>query len=140
MKLACQNIQKILLGHLVTRCIFEKLIVYFPELFIVVLIHLQKPLQQVQERLDFLAERRTEKLNRLQLVEKELGELEGPMAEAIVFLKDENKIIMNRNILYQCKMYVIYLTNFKICVCDNYFKTFDCCFKTQCTFSAVGSL
>lgn len=66
----------------------------------------QKPLFQVQERVDHLAEMRTEKLNRLQLVEKELNELRGPMEEAVGFLKTENKIVNNKNFLYQRNMLV----------------------------------
>lgn len=56
------------------------------------------------ERVDLLAERRTEKFNRLQLVEKELNELRGPMEEAVGFLKTENKIIGHKNFLYQRNM------------------------------------
>lgn len=64
----------------------------------------QKPLVQVHERVEFLAGRRLEKLNRLQLVEKELNELKAPMEEAVGYLKTENTIVTNKNILYQKSM------------------------------------
>lgn len=54
--------------------------------------------------MDLLAEMRTEKLNRLQLVEKELNELRGPMEEAVGFLKTENKIVNNKNFIFQRNM------------------------------------
>ncbi|KAJ8970615.1 hypothetical protein NQ314_001150 [Rhamnusium bicolor] len=47
------------------------------------------------------AEQRTEKLNRLRLVEKELNELKAPMEEAVGFLKTENTIVYSKNFLYQ---------------------------------------
>ncbi|CAH1155594.1 unnamed protein product [Phaedon cochleariae] len=65
----------------------------------------KKPLIQVNERVEILAEQRTEKLNRLQLVENELNELKGPMEEAVGFLKTENTVVNNRNFLYQRDIY-----------------------------------
>ncbi len=45
-----------------------------------------------------LDEQRGEKLNRVKLVEKEKDELEGPMNEAMAFLKLENEIMEKKNI------------------------------------------
>ncbi|KAG5889944.1 hypothetical protein JTB14_018839 [Gonioctena quinquepunctata] len=61
----------------------------------------KKPLVKVQERVDYLADLRTEKLNRLQLVEKELSELKAPMEEAVGFLKTENTVVNSKNFIFQ---------------------------------------
>ncbi|XP_030750331.1 structural maintenance of chromosomes protein 4 [Sitophilus oryzae] len=61
----------------------------------------KKPLEQINERVDMLSEKRTEKLNRLRLVENELEQLKEPMEEAVGFLKTENKIVQNKNFLFQ---------------------------------------
>ena len=61
----------------------------------------QKPLVELNERIENLSVLRTEKLNRLTLIEKKLEELKGPMDEAIMFLKTENTIAMCKNFLYQ---------------------------------------
>ncbi|KAJ8924806.1 hypothetical protein NQ315_000960 [Exocentrus adspersus] len=65
----------------------------------------KKPLLQLHDRVEQLAEQRTEKLNRLRLVEKELEELKGPMEEAVGFLKTENTVVYSQNILYQKNIY-----------------------------------
>ncbi|CAH2012044.1 unnamed protein product [Acanthoscelides obtectus] len=67
----------------------------------------KKPLAQVHERVDILSERRIEKLNRLQMVEKEVQELKGPMEEAVGFLKVENTVVSSKNFLYQKEIYVL---------------------------------
>lgn len=54
--------------------------------------------------MELLAERRTEKLNRVSLVHKELEELRGPKDEAVGFLKTENTAVACRNYIYQKKM------------------------------------
>ena len=59
------------------------------------------PLNQVQERLNGLDEIRSEKLNRVKLVEKEFLELEAPRNEALEYLKLQNKIIQEKNKGYQ---------------------------------------
>ncbi|KAF7268607.1 hypothetical protein GWI33_018297 [Rhynchophorus ferrugineus] len=61
----------------------------------------KKPIEQLNERLDILSEKRSEKLNRLRLVENELEQLKAPMEEAVDFLKTENKIVQSKNLLYQ---------------------------------------
>merc|ERR1719290_297856 len=49
------------------------------------------PIEQLNQRVEELSELRTEKLNRVKLVEKEKDELEGPMNEALGFLRLENE-------------------------------------------------
>ncbi|KAJ3660188.1 hypothetical protein Zmor_004654 [Zophobas morio] len=61
----------------------------------------KKPLVELNDRIENLSVLRTEKLNRLMLIEKKLDELKGPMDEAIVFLKTENTIATCKNFLYQ---------------------------------------
>ncbi|CAH0546726.1 unnamed protein product [Brassicogethes aeneus] len=61
----------------------------------------KKPLVQLHERVELLNEQRTEKLNRLRIVEKEVEELRGPMEEAVGFLKTENTISNCKNFIYQ---------------------------------------
>ncbi|KAJ8956971.1 hypothetical protein NQ318_012135 [Aromia moschata] len=61
----------------------------------------KKPLVQLSERVEILAEQRTEKLNRLKLVENELEELKEPMEQAVGFLKTENTIVYSKNFIYQ---------------------------------------
>ncbi|KAK9877855.1 hypothetical protein WA026_020085 [Henosepilachna vigintioctopunctata] len=64
-----------------------------------------KPLEQLYERVEILTDARSEKVNRLKLVQKELEELKGPMDEAVEFLKAENKIANYKNVLYQKNIY-----------------------------------
>merc|ERR1711962_1166402 len=49
------------------------------------------PIEQLNQRVEELSELRTEKLNRVKLVEKEKDELEGPMKEALGFIRLENE-------------------------------------------------
>ena len=58
-------------------------------------------IEQVQERLNDLDEIRSEKLNRVKLVEKEVLDLEKPKNEAIEYLKLQNKINHAKNKGYQ---------------------------------------
>ncbi|XP_044758906.1 structural maintenance of chromosomes protein 4 [Coccinella septempunctata] len=60
-----------------------------------------KPLELLNERVETLSDARSEKVNRLKLVQKELEELQGPMAEAVDYLKAENTVATCKNILYQ---------------------------------------
>lgn len=59
---------------------------------------------KLEEKVETLAERRTEKLNRVKLVHQELDELRGPKDEAVGFLKTENTVVTCRNYIYQKKM------------------------------------
>ncbi|XP_056633945.1 structural maintenance of chromosomes protein 4 [Diorhabda sublineata] len=65
----------------------------------------KKPLTQVHERVEYLTEHRTEKLNRLNLVQREMEELKEPMEEAVGFLKTENKVVTSKNFLFQKNIY-----------------------------------
>lgn len=56
------------------------------------------------ERVEVLSERRSEKLNRLKMVEEELTELREPMQQAVDFLQTENTVIRSKNFLYQKAM------------------------------------
>jgi structural maintenance of chromosome 4 len=64
----------------------------------------KKPLVQLTDKIENLSVLRSEKLNRLTLIEKELEELRGPMEEAMGFLRTENKIATCKNFLYQRQM------------------------------------
>ncbi|XP_060526989.1 structural maintenance of chromosomes protein 4 [Cylas formicarius] len=61
----------------------------------------KKALAQVNERVEILGDRRTEKLNRLKLVENEMEKLRSPMEEAVGFLKIENTVANCKNFLFQ---------------------------------------
>ncbi|RZC39072.1 structural maintenance of chromosomes protein 4, partial [Asbolus verrucosus] len=65
----------------------------------------KKPLVELTERIENLSVLRSEKLNRLKLIEKELEELKAPMEEAVGFLKMENKVVTCKNFLYQKYIY-----------------------------------
>ncbi|XP_968011.2 structural maintenance of chromosomes protein 4 [Tribolium castaneum] len=65
----------------------------------------KKPLEQLNERIEYLSDLRTEKLNRLTLIEKQLEQLKGPMEEALTFLKTENKIAVCKNFLHQKELH-----------------------------------
>ena len=49
------------------------------------------PIEMLNKKVEELNELRVEKLNRVKLVEKEKDELEGPMNEALGFLRLENE-------------------------------------------------
>uniref|UniRef100_A0A182QGQ9 Structural maintenance of chromosomes protein n=1 Tax=Anopheles farauti TaxID=69004 RepID=A0A182QGQ9_9DIPT len=57
----------------------------------------KEPLLKINERVDALNEERTEKHNRCKLAEREMKDLEKPMAEAVEFLKQENTLTRTRN-------------------------------------------
>lgn len=68
----------------------------------------KKPLETLYARIEVLNEEKIEKYNRVKLAEKEKDELEGPMKEAVGFLKRENDVAYKRNMLYQKQMYVFW--------------------------------
>merc|ERR1711915_370948 len=49
------------------------------------------PIELLNKRVEELSELRMEKLNRVKLVEKEKDELEGPMKEALGYIRLENE-------------------------------------------------
>ncbi|RUS83429.1 hypothetical protein EGW08_008801 [Elysia chlorotica] len=59
------------------------------------------PIETLNQRVDTLNDLRSEKLNRVKAVEKEMEHLEGPKNEALEFLKLENSVMKLRNKLYQ---------------------------------------
>ncbi|XP_069672465.1 structural maintenance of chromosomes protein 4 [Periplaneta americana] len=64
----------------------------------------KEPLEKLMVRVEQLNEERSEKLNRVKIVEKEKDDLEGPMKEAVVYLKVENEMAQTRNVL--CQRYI----------------------------------
>ncbi|KAL3284056.1 hypothetical protein HHI36_018225 [Cryptolaemus montrouzieri] len=64
-----------------------------------------QPLQELHEKVEVLTDARSEKMNRVKLVQNELEELKGPMEEAVGFLKAENTVVTCKNVLYQKKMF-----------------------------------
>ncbi|XP_037281483.2 structural maintenance of chromosomes 4-like protein gluon [Rhipicephalus microplus] len=61
----------------------------------------KEPIELLNQRIDKLSEERTEKLNRVKLVEKDMEELKGARDEAVEFLKSENEIAVIENQLFQ---------------------------------------
>ncbi|KAK8771706.1 hypothetical protein V5799_025049 [Amblyomma americanum] len=61
----------------------------------------KEPIELLSKRIDTLTEERTEKLNRVKLVEKDMEELKGSRDEAVEFLKLENDIAVIENQLFQ---------------------------------------
>ena len=61
----------------------------------------KEPIDILKQRTGDLDELRTEKLNRVKLVEKEKDELEKPKNEALDYLHSENEIVQKKNLIYQ---------------------------------------
>ena len=61
----------------------------------------KEPIEILHTRVQELDEHRTEKLNRVKLVEKEKDELEKPKNEALEYLNLNNKIVRKKNMGYQ---------------------------------------
>lgn len=68
---------------------------------------LQEPLEKLLALVEQLSEERSEKLNRVKIVEKEKEDLEGPMKEAVAYVKVENEMAKTKNIICQKYMYVL---------------------------------
>lgn len=62
---------------------------------------LKEPLLKLQDKVEKLNELRSEKLNRVKVVEKEKVALEGPMQEAIQYLESQNSLARTKSLLYQ---------------------------------------
>lgn len=67
----------------------------------------KEPLGKLYGIVDKLTEERTEKINRLKIVEKEKNALEKPVNEAIEYLEAENEIVEKRNQMYHKTIYDI---------------------------------
>ncbi|XP_034196476.2 structural maintenance of chromosomes 4-like protein gluon [Osmia lignaria lignaria] len=65
----------------------------------------KEPLEKLSEKVEHLSDYRTEKLNRLRIVEKEKVALEEPMQEAVQYLKMENMVIKLQHQLYCYKRF-----------------------------------
>lgn len=61
----------------------------------------KQPIEMLNAQVEELNEARTEKLNRVKVVEKEKDDIEGAKNEAVEFLKLENEVALKQNILYQ---------------------------------------
>ncbi|BFZ06696.1 hypothetical protein BsWGS_09735 [Bradybaena similaris] len=61
----------------------------------------KQPIEILSKRVDTLNELRSEKLNRVKAVEKEMESLEGPKNEAVEYLNMENAVMKLKNKLYQ---------------------------------------
>ena len=61
-------------------------------------------LEEIALEIDKVNEIRTEKANRVQNLQKDKNNLEGPKNEAVNYLKLENELIENRNFYYQLKL------------------------------------
>jgi structural maintenance of chromosome 4 len=65
---------------------------------------LKEPLNQLSHKVEEMNEIRSEKMNRVKVVEKELKSLEEAKNEALKFLETENKITIEKSKLYQTFM------------------------------------
>ena len=63
----------------------------------------KEPLEKLNEKVELLTERRTEKLHRMRVVEKEKKDLEEPMQDAVQYLKIENDIVKLNHQLFHRK-------------------------------------
>lgn len=61
----------------------------------------KEPTELLGQRVEALNTQRTEKLNRVKLVEKEKDELEGPKNEAMAYIKLENELAQCKYTLHQ---------------------------------------
>ncbi|KAH9505175.1 Structural maintenance of chromosomes protein 4 [Bulinus truncatus] len=61
----------------------------------------KQPIEILNKRVDTLNELRSEKLNRVKAVEKDMENLEGPKNEAVEFIMLENELMRLKNKLYQ---------------------------------------
>ncbi|CAG5133855.1 unnamed protein product [Candidula unifasciata] len=61
----------------------------------------KQPIETLSKRVDTLNELRSEKLNRVKAVEKEMESLEGPKNEAVEYLNMENAVMKLKNKLFQ---------------------------------------
>ncbi|KAG9294199.1 hypothetical protein G9A89_021558 [Geosiphon pyriformis] len=62
------------------------------------------PIEEASDQLEKLNDERSEKLNRVKIVEKEKQSLEGKKAEAEAFLRDENILTSKKSTLYQMQL------------------------------------
>ena len=58
-------------------------------------------MEKITALVEQLNEERNEKLNRVKIVEREKDDLEGPMKEAVVYVKMENEMTKIKNVVCQ---------------------------------------
>jgi structural maintenance of chromosome 4 len=74
-------------------------------------------LEKITALVEQLSEERNEKLNRVKIVEREKEDLEGPMKEAVAYVKVENEMTKIRNVVCQKYMYVLGVHNLSFLLC-----------------------
>lgn len=74
-------------------------------------------MEKITELVEQLNEERNEKLNRVKIVEREKDDLEGPMKEAVAYVKMENEMTKTKNIVCQRNMYVLGVQNLSFLLC-----------------------
>lgn len=77
-------------------------------------IRYKEPTEILSQRVETLNTQRTEKLNRVKLVEKEKDELEGPKNEAMAYIKLENEHAQLKFNLQQVRKSHIFASVLKI--------------------------
>jgi structural maintenance of chromosome 4 len=70
-------------------------------------------LEKLVALVEQLNEERSEKLNRVKIVEREKEDLEGPMKEAVAYVKMENEMTIKKNVVCQKYMYVLQVKRLK---------------------------
>jgi len=74
-------------------------------------------LEKITALVEQLNEERNEKLNRVKIVEREKEDLEGPMKDAVAYVKVENNLTMIKNVFCQKVMYVLGVQNLSFMLC-----------------------
>ncbi|KAI1287354.1 Structural maintenance of chromosomes protein 4 [Halotydeus destructor] len=62
---------------------------------------LKAPLGRIKQKVDEMNDLRSQKINRVKVVEKEKEALKGPMEEAMKFVETENSLAKKKNLFYQ---------------------------------------
>lgn len=75
--------------------------IFIQLIFIILLCRYKEPIELLGQNVELLNTQRTEKLNRVKLVEKEKDELEGPKNEAMAYIKLENEVAQYKYSLKQ---------------------------------------
>jgi len=104
----CSNFLKILLGLLGRHTVnIEERKLLYKFTFIFLFYRYKEPIELLGQNVELLNTQRTEKLNRVKLVEKEKDELEGPKNEAMAYIKLENEVAQYKYSLKQVSIIFI---------------------------------
>ena len=74
-------------------------------------------MEKITALVEQLNEERNEKLNRVKIVEREKEDLEGPMKEAVAYVKVENEMTKIKNTVCQKYMYVLGVQKLSFLLC-----------------------